>query len=150
MLQNMQKVILRYERFYLQVIATCFRGRLQTIFPKSVIVTFGGGGGSSYVTFCLPTKCRYIQTTLFGTVKVGTIYDHPTTQYEQFIERYYGRHKGSGKSKATVISDRQVILLNIGGVTFGGDGGGGGGGGGVSTKRHNDVILEKNSLETPP
>ena len=58
------------------------------------------------MTFCLPTKCRYIQTTLFGTVlqeKVGTIYDHPTTQYEQFIERYYGRHKGSGKSKATVI-----------------------------------------------
>ena len=35
---------------------------------------------------------------LFGTVlqeKVGTIYDHPTTQYEQFIERYYGRHKGT-------------------------------------------------------
>ena len=40
--------------------------------------------------FCLPTKCRY---RLFSTVlqeKVGTIYDHPTTQYEQFIERYYG------------------------------------------------------------
>ena len=55
------------------------------------------------MTFCLPTKCWYIQT-LFGTVlqeKVGTIYDHPTTQYEQFINRYYGRHKGSGKSKAT-------------------------------------------------
>ena len=54
--------------------------------------------------------------TLFGTVlqeKVGTIYDHPTTQYEQFIERYYGRHKGSGQSKATVISDGQVILLEI-------------------------------------
>ena len=52
-----------------------------------------------------------IQTTLFGTVlleKVGTIYDHPTTQYEQFIERYCGRHKGSGKSKATVTSDGQV------------------------------------------
>ena len=66
-----------------------------------------------------------MQTTLFGTVlqeKVGTIYDHPTTQYEQFIERYYGRHKGSGKSKATVISDGQVILLDIGGVTFGGRG----------------------------
>jgi len=33
------------------------------------------------VTFCLPTKCQYIQTTLFGTVlqeKIGTIYDHPT------------------------------------------------------------------------
>ena len=30
------------------------------------------------MTFCLPTKCRYIQTTLFGTVlqeKVGTIMD---------------------------------------------------------------------------
>ena len=40
--------------------------------------------------------------------KVGTIYDHPTTQYEQFIERYCGRHKGSGKSKATVTSDGQV------------------------------------------
>ena len=62
------------------------------------------------MTFYLPTKCQYIQTILFGTVlqkKVGTIYDHPTTQYEQFIERYYGRHKDSGKSKATVISDRQ-------------------------------------------
>ena len=84
------------------------------------------------MTFCLPTKCRYIQTTLFGTVlqeKVGTIYDHPTTQYEQFIERYYGRHKGSGKSKATVISDGQVILLDIRGVTLWGGGGGGGGGG---------------------
>ena len=47
-----------------------------------------------------------VQTTLFGTVlQEKTIYDHPTTQYEQFIERYYGRHKGSGKSKATVISD---------------------------------------------
>ena len=34
-----------------------------------------------------------------------TNYDHPTTKYEQFIERYYGRHKGSGKSKAMVISD---------------------------------------------
>ena len=66
------------------------------------------------MTFCLPTKCWYIQTTLFGTVlqeKVGTTYDYPTTQYEQFIERYYGRHKGSRKSKATVISDRQVICL---------------------------------------
>ena len=41
--------------------------------------------------------------------KVGKIYDHPTTQYEQFIERQYGRHKGSGKSKATVISDGQVM-----------------------------------------
>ena len=46
-----------------------------------------------------------VQTTLFGTVlQQKTIYDHPTTQYEQFIERY-GRHKGSGKSKAMVISD---------------------------------------------
>ena len=44
---------------------------------------------------------------------IGTIYDHPTTRYEQFIERYYGRHKGSGQSKATVISDGQVILLDI-------------------------------------
>ena len=81
----------------------------------------------SHVMFSLPTKCRYIQTTLFGTVlqeKVGTIYDHPTTQYEQFIERYYGRHKGSGKSKATVISDGQVILLDIGGVTLWGGRGG--------------------------
>ena len=62
------------------------------------------------MTFCLPTKCWYIKTILFGIVlqeKVGTIYDHPTTQYEQFIERYYGRHKGSGESKATVISDGQ-------------------------------------------
>ena len=53
---------------------------------------------------------------LFGTVlqeKVGTIKDHPTTQYEQFIEWYYGRHKGSGQSKTTVISDGQVILLAI-------------------------------------
>ena len=77
------------------------------------------------MTFCLPTKCRYIQTILFGTVlqeKVGTIYDHPTTQYEQFIERYYGRHKGSGKSKATVISKGQVILLDIRGVTLWGGG----------------------------
>ena len=81
------------------------------------------------MTFCLPTKCQYIQTTLFGTVlqeKVGTIYDHLTTQYEQFIDRYYGRHKGSGKSKATMISDGQVILLDIGGVTYGVGGGGGG------------------------
>ena len=46
-----------------------------------------------------------------------------------FIKRYYGRHKGSGKSKATVISDGQVTLFDI---------------------RANDVILEKNSLETPP
>ena len=78
------------------------------------------------MTFCLPTKRWYILTTLFGTVlqeKVGTIYDHPTTQYEQFIELYYSRHKGSGKSKATVISDGQVIWLDIRGVTFGGEGG---------------------------
>ena len=74
-------------------------------FQNNVIVTLGGRG-ASHMTFCLPTKCRYIQTTLFGTVlqeKVGTIYDHPTTQYEQFIEQYYGRHKGSGKSKVTAI-----------------------------------------------
>ena len=60
-------------------------------------------------------------TRLFGTVlqeKVGTIYDHPTTQYEQFIEWYYSRHKGSGKSKATMISNGQVILLDIRGVTL--------------------------------
>ena len=49
-----------------------------------------------------------IQTTLAPcfteeSPEVGTIYNHPTTQYEQFIERYYGRHKGTGKSKATVI-----------------------------------------------
>ena len=64
-----------------------FRGGLSKL-KKNVIVTFGA---ASHVTFCLPTKSRYIQTTLFGTVlqeKVGTIYDHPTTQYEQFIERY--------------------------------------------------------------
>ena len=80
------------------------------------------------MTFCLPTKCRYIQTILFGTMlqeKVGTIYNHPTTQYEQFIEQYYGRHKGNGKSTATVISDGQGILLDIGGVTLWGGGGGG-------------------------
>ena len=47
-----------------------------------------------------------VQTMLFGTMLQGkTIYDHPTTQYEQFIEWYYGQHKGSGKSKAMVISD---------------------------------------------
>ena len=47
-----------------------------------------------------------VQMTLFGTVlQEKTIYDHPTTQYEQFIERYDGRHKGSGESKATVTSD---------------------------------------------
>ena len=47
-----------------------------------------------------------VQTMLFGTVlQEKAIYDHPTTQYEQFIKRYDGRHKGSGKSKATVISD---------------------------------------------
>ena len=48
---------------------------------------------------------------LFGTVlqeKLGTIYDHPTTQYEQFIERYY--------------SDGQVILLDIRSVTLWGGG----------------------------
>ena len=57
------------------------------------------------MTFSQPTKCQYRR---FGTVlqeEVGTIYDHPTTQYEQFIKRYYGRHKGSVKSKATVISN---------------------------------------------
>ena len=41
-----------------------------------------------------------------------------TTQYEQFIERYYSRHKGSGKSKAMVISDRYKK-----GVTLWGGGG---------------------------
>ena len=47
-----------------------------------------------------------VQMMLFGTMlQEKTIYDHPTIQYEQFIERYYGRHKSSGKSKATVISD---------------------------------------------
>ena len=56
--------------------------------------------------------------------KVGTIYDHPTTQYEQFIEQYYGRHKGSGKSKAMVISDGQVICL-ISECDVMGEGGGG-------------------------
>ena len=43
------------------------------------------------------------------------------TQCEQFIEWYYGRHKGSGKSKATVIRRTS----KIGGVTFWGGGGGG-------------------------
>ena len=71
------------------------------------------------MTFCLPTKCQYIQTTLFGTVlleKVGTIYDHPTTQYEQFIERYCGRHKGSGKSKVTAVHKLLVTVTSDGQV----------------------------------
>ena len=76
-------------------------GVSKLFFPKNVIVTFRGEG-DSHVTFCLPTKCTVLQE------KVGTIYNHPTTQYEQFIEWYCGRHKGSGKSKATVISDGQV------------------------------------------
>ena len=40
------------------------------------------------------------------------------------IERYYGRHKGSGKSKANEISDGQVanlILLDIRGKLKKGD-----------------------------
>ena len=54
-----------------------------------------------------------VQTMLFGTVlQEKTIYNHPTTQYEQFIERYYGRHKGSGKLKATVISDVNLRSSN--------------------------------------
>ena len=65
------------------------------------------------------TLCTVLQE------KVGTTYNHPTTQYEQFIEQYYGRHKGSGKSKATVISDGQVILLDIRGVTLWGGRAGG-------------------------
>ena len=63
------------------------------------------------MTFCLLTKIMLVQTTLFGTVlqeKVGTIYDHLTTQYEQFIEQYHGRHKGSVKPEATVISNGQA------------------------------------------
>ena len=60
--------------------------------------------------------------TLFGTILQEKV-DNPTTQ---FIERYYGRHKGSGKSKATMISDGQVILLDIRGVTLYSGGGGGG------------------------
>ena len=54
--------------------------------------------------------------TLSGTMlqeKVGTIYDHPITQYEWFIERYYGTHKGSGKCKVTVISDVYFHNLNF-------------------------------------
>ena len=46
------------------------------------------------------------------------------------IERYYGRHKGSGKSKANEISDGQVanlILLDIRGKLKKGDVMGGGG-----------------------
>ena len=71
--------------------------------------------------------------------KVGTIHDHPTTQYEQFIERFYGRHKGSGQSKATVISNGQVILLDIRCDFMGGGG----------FQRHNDVILEKKVWRHP-
>ena len=77
---------------------------------------FRGEGASKGRFVCQQNVSIYVQTTLFGTVlqeKVSTIYDHPTTQYEQFIEQYYGRHKGSGKSKATVISNGQVILLDI-------------------------------------
>ena len=53
--------------------------------------------------FCLPTKCQYIQTTLFGTVlqeKVGTIYDHPSMSSSSSCTT---SDRGSGKSKATVI-----------------------------------------------
>ena len=91
-------------------------GVSKLFFPKNVIVTFRGEG-DSHVTFCLPTKCTVLQE------KVGTIYNHPTTQYEQFIEWYCSRHKGSGKSKATVTSNGQVILLNIRGVMLWGEGG---------------------------
>ena len=69
------------------------------------------------MTFCLPTKCRYIQTTLFGTIlqeKVGTICGH---RYEQFIG-ITADTRASGRSKATLISDGQVILLDIRGVTL--------------------------------
>ena len=67
-----------------------------------------------------------------------------TTQYKQFIERYYGRHKGRGKSKATVISDGRIILLDIIGVMLWG--GGGWGSNLMSQWRY----FGKNSLETPP
>ena len=58
------------------------------------------------------TTSELVATAMILHEKVG-IYDHPTTQYELFIERYYGRHKGSGKSKATVISKKQVSLFTV-------------------------------------
>ena len=51
---------------------------------------------------------------------------HDSDPNPKFIKQYYGRHKESGKSKATVISDGQVILLDIRGGRYGGGGGGGG------------------------
>ena len=62
-----------------------------------------------------------------------------TTQYEQFIERYYGRHKvGPVKSNSDLRQTSNFARYQRCDVM---------GGRGVQV---NDTILEKNSLETPP
>ena len=97
------------------------------ILPCPLLATRVKGGSSDHQIVVIPTgtRCYNFDTVLQG--KVGTIYDHPTTQYEQFIERYYGRHKGSGKSKACNGDLRRTIILQRCDVWGGGGGGGGGG-----------------------
>ena len=57
-----------------------------------------------------------VQTTLFGKKidnrKVWNIYRYPTTKYEQFIERYYGRNSSrTTRSKSELVRDGQVRFL---------------------------------------
>ena len=111
------------------------------ILPCPLLATRVKGGSSDHQIVVIPTGTRCYNFDTVLQEKVGTIYDHPTTQYEQFIERYYGRHKGSGKSKACNDDLRRTIILQRCGVW-----GGGGGSNLMSQLRY----FGKNSLETPP
>ena len=70
-------------------------------------MTFRGEGGRARDAIIMS-----IQTTLFGTVarepRRNTIYEHPETRYEEFVERYYERNCQRGKSKEEVVRDAQV------------------------------------------
>ena len=105
---------------------TCTKGASpNNFFQNNVIVTFRGEGGQP--RDILSANKMLAQTTLFGTIlhEKGGIYDHPTTQYEQFIKQYYGR----GGKGCDVM---------------------GGGGGGGFQLNVTMTLFSKNYLETPP
>ena len=89
-----------------------FRGCLQTFFSK--ITSLWHLGGKGLATWRLVCQQNVgTNDTVWHRASGESRYNHPTTQttqYEQFIERYYGRHKGSGKSNLSRSMCRRRFL----------------------------------------
>ena len=79
------------------------RASPNNFFQNDVILTWGGGGGAMWNFFCQQNVGTNdaVRHRASGENNLQS----SNNSVKQFIERYDGRHKGSGKSKAMMISD---------------------------------------------